>query len=567
MSSSLPKSPTIDEVIYLSSGSYMDETNDLSCHSGHPTLLQRYIGAPVALLDFAIPEHSSPLFAPGQYSELALGKFARAYMLQNLEQYERLVFLSRSMVVILSLILASFVFVWSSNLYGPLAGLFALFLYAFSPNILAHSRLATLDLGFAALTFITSYYYHKLVTKPGIKFLLLAGVSLGLALTTKVSAAFLVPMYGVYVLLVLAIKADVQQWAFLANRYGQRWWIRPVTLILSYLGVLLIAWIVLNLSYGFQGTFRPTLFYMPNLADRLPLPDRLVQVFGQMPLPFPTSYVEMTKLQLKHALQGHPAFLLGEFSHDGWWYYYLIAFLIKVPVTTLLLIVFFLFVTLKDRTRRVLSFSELGLLYPAVSLFLIFSVTAVQIGFRYLLPVLPFLFVLLSRLVTYRFMRHKLIVLLFVSVAVWYLFGTLSIYPHYLAYFNELVGGPENGYKYLVDSNLDWGQDLKGLKQYMTEQGIPKIKLSYFGGADPALYGIDYDYLPSFGLRPSEPDGKWWYEAGYTEDCDPADGVIAISATNLQGVLLRNRDCFQWLRSHEPVSKIGYSIFIYDTRQ
>ena len=127
------------------------------------------------------------------------------------------------------------------------------------------------------------------------------------------------------------------------------------------------------------------------------------------------------------------------------------------------------------------------------------------------------------------------------------------IHPHYLAYFNELVGGPGRGYRYMVDSNLDWGQDLKGLKKYMDRNGISKIRLSYFGSDSPSRYGIAYDWLPSFVLP--IPDNQ-------APDLS-TKGWIAISATNLQGVYLKNRDLFATFRSREPVAVIGYSIFVY----
>ena len=98
----------------------------------------------------------------------------------------------------------------------------------------------------------------------------------------------------------------------------------------------------------------------------------------------------------------------------------------------------------------------------------------------------------------------------------------------------------------------------------MENEKISKIKLSYFGSGDASFYGIDYDYLPSIGLKPSEPQGKWWYEKGYQENCEPVHGTIAISATNLQGMLFANHNCFDWLKKYKPVERIGYSIFVYN---
>ncbi len=141
-----------------------------------------------------------------------------------------------------------------------------------------------------------------------------------------------------------------------------------------------------------------------------------------------------------------------------------------------------------------------------------------------------------------------------VVLVAWYVVSSVAIFPHYLAYFNELAGGPRNGYKYLGDSNLDWGQDLKGLKHYMDEHGIKRVWLSYFGSASPDYYGIGYNYLPSHALHPPKPE------------VEPTP-YFAISVTNLQGIYLPlegvSPDFFSGFRQLEPIARIGYSIFLY----
>jgi hypothetical protein len=119
-----------------------------------------------------------------------------------------------------------------------------------------------------------------------------------------------------------------------------------------------------------------------------------------------------------------------------------------------------------------------------------------------------------------------------------------------------------------VDSNLDWGQDLKGLKEYMDKHGIERIKLGYFGSADADYYGIDYDYLPSVGLTPKQAGEKWWYELSPDNPAtmQPQTGLIAVSATMLQSSYWMApifRDAYAWLREHEPIDQVGYSILIY----
>lgn len=137
---------------------------------------------------------------------------------------------------------------------------------------------------------------------------------------------------------------------------------------------------------------------------------------------------------------------------------------------------------------------------------------------------------------------------------IWYIASSFYIHPHYLAYFNELGGGPDKGYQYLVDSNLDWGQDLKGLSNYLKNNKIEKIYLSYFGSDTPQRYGINYDWLPSIYLK-NPTSGKRLYF--------PLKGWIAISATNIEGVYFQNKNIYAWLKDYKPVKKIGYSIFIY----
>ena len=133
---------------------------------------------------------------------------------------------------------------------------------------------------------------------------------------------------------------------------------------------------------------------------------------------------------------------------------------------------------------------------------------------------------------------------------------TLRIFPHYLAYFNGLVGGPGEGYRYLSDSNLDWGQDLEGLKRYMDKEGLPMVYLSYFGNPPPSAYGIRYQFVPARGhLAPPPPD---------VMPDDMTREVLAISVLSLQAVHFQDKNLYRWLYRRRPVAKIGYSIFLYD---
>jgi hypothetical protein len=179
-----------------------------------------------------------------------------------------------------------------------------------------------------------------------------------------------------------------------------------------------------------------------------------------------------------------------------------------------------------------------------------------QIGHRHLLPILPFLLVAAGEAAGALLRwRRKVGVALVGLLGAWYAAGTLHNHPHHLAYFNEAAGGPTNGWTVLVDSNLDWGQDLKRLKAWMTARGVRKIKLSYFGSADPAYHGVDCERLPGYSA-PHPPR--------ITREIRPGD-VVAVSATNLQGVYLDpdDRPLMERLRRLEPVGRAGRSILVY----
>ena len=181
------------------------------------------------------------------------------------------------------------------------------------------------------------------------------------------------------------------------------------------------------------------------------------------------------------------------------------------------------------------------------TLYFIWTLTSkLNLGVRHLLPVYAFIFVILGVLAGYILThKSKIIKVVFVLLVLFYLISSLAIYPHYLSYFNEAVGGPNQGHKYLLDSNIDWGQDLYGLRKYMDEKGLKKIYFHYFGTAYPDTYGIVHESPPTNDQL--TPDFK---------------GVIAISVSGL----FSKAEEYSWLLDYKPVARIGYSIWIYDIK-
>ncbi|MFN3762218.1 MAG: hypothetical protein ACK4WK_03330, partial [Anaerolineae bacterium] len=307
--------------------------------------------------------------------------------------------------------------------------------------------------------------------------------------------------------------------------------------LLAYTGVLLVAALTLWALYGFE--VRP----LAGFAGGLPLPA--------------ASHLERWVRLRENLAYGREAFLLGQNRMHGWWLYFPFAFALKTPLPTLFLILLALVGSVRLRNVRGRGWDLL--LFPAV--YGLFSLTStINIGYRHLLPVLPFLFVFVGQLwappnaqVKIRAMFHHVSRFTYLGLLTWLALGTLRIAPHYLAFFNELAGGPDNGWRFLADSNTDWGQTLKDLAAYQREHHLGPVQLSLFTFLDPAAYGVEYEPIaPMTGAPPILP-----------RRFRPEPGIYAISATTLDGVPLPLPSMYDWFRHREPIARIGHVMFIY----
>ncbi|HUD71270.1 MAG TPA: hypothetical protein VMQ62_04845, partial [Dongiaceae bacterium] len=260
-------------------------------------------------------------------------------------------------------------------------------------------------------------------------------------------------------------------------------------------------------------------------------------------------------LDMLRSGEHHRAFLMGEIRAGGWWSFFPITFALKTPIPMLLFVAAALLLSLGPAGwRRVDAY----LLFPVVIYAGMAAAHGLSIGHRHLLPIDPFLFVAAGRLAAWPLARPapRLVAAVAAAAAGLVALGTIRNHPDHLAYFNRFAGGPEGGYRYLVDSNLDWGQDLKGLAAWLAAHPGPRPKISYFGAADPAYYGIDADFLPS-EMRPMPERVVGTVRRG---------DRLAISVTNLQALYLPDdaRPLMTILRTRRPVAAIGHSIFVYD---
>lgn len=565
------KSVTTDEAMYIAAGYYHVRTGSFRLNMTNPPLMKVVTAVPLLALD---PELRSIAGDPERLSLPEQWQFAREFLYSNRVDADAMVFAARLPVVVLGVLLGLLLFDWSRRLYGQRAGLLALGLYAFSPNMLAHTRLATQDLGLAAFFVATCYAFWSFVRGPGIWALSRCGLALGAAVLTKTTSIFLFPILAAWLGLLVLLRPGEGTWErapIVRRMRPERVRARQlVSFGVALAGLVVVVVLLINIGYGFDGTFEP--FSPDGVGERVyrrlpfdhPALRAVVDAGAQLPCPLPHAFVELVKFQFGKVAAGSRLYFAGEASTTGWWYLMPAAFGLKTPLPFLALIAAAGWSLV--RARRASS-AELLLLVACGVLATLFSVLkGISIGLRYMLPVYPLLHVLASRVLREGVgpLRARARVAL-ALLGAWYVGGTLWIHPHYLAYFNELIGGPRNGYRWLADSNLDWGQDLRGLARYLEERGIERIRLAYFGSADASYYGIRYDYLPSVGLAPTEPGERWWYERKPDEPLPPLElsgGPIAVSATLLAGVFYPGY--YAPLRSLEPIAQIGYSILVYD---
>jgi 4-amino-4-deoxy-L-arabinose transferase-like glycosyltransferase len=555
----LHDSPTFDETAHLPAGVSHWQYGTFDLFRVNPPLV-RMVAALPALAVGTTTDWRSFDDAPGTRPEFQIG---RDFLYANGERSFWLFFLSRCACIPFSLLGAYLCYRWAKDLYGPRAGLLALALWCFSPNILAHGHVMTPDVGGTAAGVAAAYLFWRWLKSPDWFRAVCAGVVLGVAELTKATWIILFPMWPL--VWVTWRLTD-------ASAAGREWREQATQLVV----VLLLAVYVINAGYAFEGTFTRLGDYQ-FVSRRLRGDAALVgnrfaaSWIGNLPVPLPKNYVSGIDVQ-KHSLdRPKDSFLRGEIRYHGWWYYYLYGLAVKVPLGTWALILLAIALSIRHASQFCVRWrDELMLLAPLVVVLVFVSS---QSGFsrhlRYVLPIAPYAFIWMSKVARTLELRHWCAVCIGGAALVWSVASSLSVYPHSISYFNELAGGPRGGHNHLLHSNIDWGQDLLYLKAWYDEHPEARpFNLAYYGYTDPRIAGIE------FTLPPQQPvgDGQPAVAAGTTYV--PQPGWYAISVQALRGMpcivvdktgklkTLPQR-CYTYFQRFEPIATAGYSIYIY----
>ena len=590
---------TVDENPHIAAGySYLVE-RDYRLNPEHPPLIKGLAAIPLVIGDFNFPTDSSA-WTDDVNGQWTLGT---QFLYESGNNPDTMAFLARVFPILITLAFGTLLFIWARELFGSIAALFALTMFVFSPNFLAHGALVTTDVGAAFAFFFATYFLFRYLKRQTNINLLIAGLAFGLAQLIKFSLILLIPYFvGLIVLWVLFKDRPLQLISFQTVKKLNIYVLKLIFIGLIGLAVVYPAYQYTIADYPAERQARDT----AALLENHPNPMLAKAVIWMSDKPVLRAYGQFFLGHLmvfQRVSGGNTTYFLGDVSSTAWKHYFPVVFALKTPFALLVMMGLAGAITAKAgwRETRIIQRSrgrwrnklkrignkgyELGdkyFYFIAFALFIVFywmiSILGnLNIGFRHILPTMPFIYLIIIGVLHYwmhekitvrsfnpihiffnilRAMRRRWtrITVVFVLV-IWYTASSLSVYPHFISFFTEAIGGAQNGYKFVVDSNLDWGQDLRGLAKWVDERDIEKIKVDYFGGGSPSYY-LGEKYEP---FNPS--------------DVSQRHGWIAISATLLQsgrGEPTKGYDKstahYMWLNDYEPVITIGHSIFIYNIK-
>lgn len=507
------KSMTFDELTYIPAGYTYVAAGDYRLNPEHPPLAKLLAG--VALLPLG-PTLDLSLESWRQGEQWNFGRdFFRTAGVET----PRLVRQARLPGILLVMAMVVFAYLMGREVYGLRAGMVAAWLTAFSPNLLAHGRLATTDFPQALFVLATAYAFLRFVRRPSIHAGLGVGVVLGLALLSKYSAVLLLGLLGVWSLAaVLVWRPGDGGGERLPNRWST--WLTDRILFMagSLVAIVLVAALVVSIGYRTPGDPRPFL-------------DGLGVLYTNVNLDLPTYFD-------------------GSFHEGGVWYYFVAAFFLKTPLAFLAL----LLVKGGDQAlRRHLGLVELlYLLLPAFLWLGVMTISALQFGVRYILPVYPLLFVYAAGVAESPWFRGMAGRVAVAVLALVFAASSLRAHPHYLPYFNVAAGGPAQGIEWLDDSNVDWGQDLPLLAEWLEEHDVRDARIAPMALYDPALYGVRGRWVGPESVLPE------------LSSSDPEPGVYAVSAHLLTRARWSGSPAVDPLRDRTPRAVLGHTIYVFD---
>mgnify|MGYP001607591414 CR=1 FL=1 len=627
--SSRQESAIMDELAHIPAGYSYVKYLDYRLNPEHPPLIKAIAAIPLLFqnLNFPLDGSAWQKDINGQW------QVGAQFMYESGNDADQIIQWARLGPILLTILLLIFIYIWAKELIGRWWALIPAFLFGLSPTVLAHGHYVTTDVAAALGIFIASYYFIKFLLKSSLKNLIFAGIAFGIAQLMKFSAVLLIPFFGLILIFFCLSKARNDYPSFFSGLVKFfKIFIRYIfyLIIIFFIGYILvyIIYFIFTINYPIEKQKADTELTLTSFADGPDTNWQTCQLNAEVSLSRRMrclaniniwmaqnkilrplgEYMLGVLMVLQRSSGGNTSYFLGEVSASGWWYYFPVVFVLKESIPSLILISFALILALwrivKGFRFHVLCFRKfwdyLGIHFAEFSMlvFVIFywaySIKSpLNIGVRHILSTMPFIYILtassikkwicnvdylviqlslkriLDSIINFLkiFIKGGLIAILLI----WYLAETLLVSPYFISYFNEFAGGVNNGYRYVTDSNYDWGQDLKRLTAFVDEKDINKIAVDYFGGGSAKYYLNDkVEYWQSSKGNPKKQGIDW----------------LAVSINTLQSAFGKlapgqNRnpeDEYNWLKEINPVRngisngvknpyqpdyRAGTSIFIY----
>lgn len=573
-------SAIFDETAHIPAGySYLTQ-HDMRLNPEHPPLIKALAAFPLLFLGLHF-DTAQPYWTTDVNGQWDAG---RAFLYNSGNDWNAILFWSRAPLVLLSIALGLFLFWWGKRWTGSVfGGLVAFTLAVFDPNILGHNHYVTTDVGIAAFMAFSVYFFLEFVKAPTWKNVLLGGFFLGLVHLAKFSSVLLLPLFVLVILVYpLFLRKDALGGASRIQKLGEYFGKG----VLAFCVSMIVVWI------AYAGFFYATPkdvaqktidFYFSPTDPRgsVTIVNTALETLNAHTITRPfAEYGLGVAMVFKRVAGGNGAYFMGQVSSKAFPAYFPTVFTLKETLSFLALLVCASFFALwrtvrsvtapssapfwKTRLEKLSAFLTADptswVILAFVFLYSYISITGnLNIGFRHLFPILPFLYLFVAKQVTDALslaMRrgqetlHNALAFTTTALLLLLIATTVWAYPYYMSYFNPLAGGSMNGYRYATDSNADWGQDLNRLHDWVIENNIDKIHVDYFGGGDILkIVGKDRAILWWDSKRPIEPG---WYAIS-----------VNFSQGSIYDTTKKDEDSYRWLKDYTPVAQVGTSILIY----
>jgi 4-amino-4-deoxy-L-arabinose transferase-like glycosyltransferase len=522
---------TADEIIHIPAGYYAFTAAEFRMNAEHPPLAKMVAAIPLL---FLLPYDKGPASVSGNFSQRG-AQFYNHFWAVHKNKFLAIWFWSRVAMLSIALALGVLLFCATRQWFGTKAASLAVLFYSLEPTILGHSKVVHTDVASAFVYLLFFVVLYAYLAKPTFRRAYLLGLVTAIALATKFSMVVLAPVLGACFL--------YQLW-----RQGKR--------ALGHFGIIAII-VVLAVNVAFGAQSRPLgadEAWIHTVSNHPALVVRTIETLSHV---FPRDFLFGIYVVAMHNSGGDSNAILGQYSYTGWWYYFPVAFALKTPLPLLLAIVAGLVWAIWRTTQR--DSSSLRILVPLAIYTALVMTSKINIGVRHFLPAYPFLIMLAAVAIAEFWKRKpKLGGAIAVTVVVLMAVETAQTAPYYLSYMNQLKGS-QPGWRYLSDSNVEWGDAVPALAQFLRKNGERRVSGALLGGR-LTMHFYDIEFVDLFA--PPRPKTKYVaLGASFLNGSTVAYG----DSTNGRGTDAERLHYFEAYRNLKPVAVFGNSIYVYET--